>query len=217
MPPGQFAGWARNPIDGFILTKLQEQKLHPSAEADRITLVRRLYFDLIGLPPTPEEVAEFANDNSPEAYEKLVDRLLASEHYGERMAMYWLDLVRYADSCGYHSDNARDVYRYRDFVIQAFNSDERFDRFTIEQLAGDLMPDANDDTRIASGYNRLLQTTEEGAHRPRNIRPNMPPIGFATCRASGSARRWLAASATITSSIRSRRATSTAWRPSSPT
>jgi hypothetical protein len=166
-PPGQFVGWARNPIDAFILAKQQEQKLHPSAEADRITLVRRLYFDLIGLPPTPEQVAEFAHDNSPEAYEKLVDRLLASEHYGERMAMYWLDLVRYADSCGYHSDNARDVYRYRDFVIQAFNSDERFDRFTIEQLAGDLMPGANDDTRIASGYNRLLQTTEEGGAQPK--------------------------------------------------
>ena len=112
-------------------------------EADRVTLVRRLYFDLIGLPPTPEQVAEFVHDHSPEAYEKLVDRLLASEHYGERMAMYWLDLVRYADSCGYHSDNDRDVYLYRDYVIEAFNSNEPFDRFTIEQLAGDLLPDAN--------------------------------------------------------------------------
>ncbi len=215
--PGQFAGWARNPIDGFILAKLQEQKLRPSVEADRVTLVRRLYFDLIGLPPTPEQVAEFAHDNSPEAYEKLVDRLLASEHYGERMAMYWLDLVRYADSCGYHSDNDRDVYRYRDFVIQAFNSNEHFDRFTIEQLAGDLVPGANDDTRIASGYNRLLQTTEEGARSRRNTRRNMRPTGCAMCRASGSARRWLAASATITSSTRSKRAISIAWRPSSPT
>ena len=145
-----------------MLAKLHEQKLQPSAEADRVTLVRRLYFDLIGLPPSPEQVAEFVNDRDPQAYEKLVDRLLASEHYGERMAMYWLDLVRYADSGGYHSDNERDVYLYRDYVIGAFNANKPFDRFTIEQLAGDLLPDASIETRIASGYNRLLQTTEEG-------------------------------------------------------
>lgn len=160
--PSPAAGRPQNPIDDFVLAKLQEQKLRPAAEADRVTLVRRLYFDLIGLPPSPEQVAEFVNDRDPQAYEKLVDRLLGSQHFGERMAMYWLDLVRYADSCGYHSDNGRDVYMYRDYVIAAFNANKPFDRFTVEQLAGDLLPDASTETRIASGYNRLLQTTEEG-------------------------------------------------------
>jgi mono/diheme cytochrome c family protein len=155
-------GQPQNAIDDFVLAKLREQKLRPSPEADRVTLVRRLYFDLIGLPPSPEQVAEFVNDHDPQAYEKLVDRLLASEHYGERMAMYWLDLVRYADSGGYHSDNEREVYLYRDYVIGAFNANKPFDRFTVEQLAGDLLPDASLETRIASGYNRMLQTTEEG-------------------------------------------------------
>jgi len=164
-PPVPAAGpndHAQNALDQFVLAKLHEQKLRLSPEADRVTLIRRLYFDLTGLPPSPEQVAEFVNDSSPNAYEKLVDRLLASEHFGERMAMYWLDLVRYADSCGYHSDNERDVYLYRDYVIASFNRNKPFDRFTIEQLAGDLLPDATDETRIASGYNRLLQTTEEG-------------------------------------------------------
>jgi hypothetical protein len=160
--PTQSGGQARNPIDAFVLAKLRQQKLQPSAEADRVTLVRRLYFDLIGLPPSTEQVAEFVNDREPQAYERLVDRLLASQHYGERMAMYWLDLVRYADSCGYHSDNGRDVYLYRDYTIAAFNADKPFDRFTVEQLAGDLLPDASSETRTASGYNRLLLTTEEG-------------------------------------------------------
>ncbi len=158
VPEGETA----SPIDRFVLAKLREQKLVPAPEADRVTLIRRLYLDLIGLPPTPAQVAEFVGDTSPNAYEKLVDRLLASEHYGERMAMYWLDLVRYADSGGYHSDNERDVWLYRDWVIGAFNHNLPFDRFTTEQLAGDLLPDASEETRIASGYNRLLQTTEEG-------------------------------------------------------
>ena len=127
-----------------------------------MTLLRRLSFDLTGLPPTPEEVDAFLKDQSPDAYEKLVDRLLASPHYGERMAIYWLDIVRYADTAGYHSDNHRDVSLYRDYVIDAFNADKPFDRFTIEQLAGDLLPNPTNEQRIASGYNRLLQTTEEG-------------------------------------------------------
>src|SRR5205807_2097605 len=113
---------AANPIDSFIRAKLAEVGLAPSPEADRVTLVRRLYFDLIGLPPTPEEVAAFVDDRAPDAYEKLVGRLLASPHHGERMAMYWLDLVRYADTIGYHGDNHRDVWLYRDYVIHAFNS-----------------------------------------------------------------------------------------------
>jgi mono/diheme cytochrome c family protein len=153
---------ARNAIDNFLLERLQREGFIPSPEADRRTLIRRLSFDLIGLPPTPEEVDAFLADKRPDAYEKLVERLLASNHFGERMALHWLDLVRYADSGGYHSDNARDVYLYRDYVIDAFNKNKPFDRFTIENLAGDLLPDAGAEQKIASGYNRLLQTTEEG-------------------------------------------------------
>src|SRR5438046_2628314 len=122
----------------------------------------RLFFDLVGLPPTPEQVNAFLADESPEAYERLVDHLLASAHYGERMALYWLDLVRYGDTGGYHSDNHRDVSLYRDWVIDAFNSNKKFDAFTREQLAGDLLPNATAEQKIASGYNRLLMTTEEG-------------------------------------------------------
>jgi hypothetical protein len=151
-----------NAIDHFIVHRLQEEKLDLSPEADRRTLIRRLSFDLTGLPPTPEEVDLFLKDNSQDAYEKLVDRLLASPHFGERMAMYWLDLVRYADTGGYHSDNHRDVAPYRDYIIGAFNTNKRFDQFTIEQLAGDLLPSPTIEQKIASGYNRLLQTTEEG-------------------------------------------------------
>jgi hypothetical protein len=154
--------WPRNPIDEFILSRLDEEGLKPSAAADRRTLIRRLSFDLTGLPPTPAEVDAFLADRSPEAYERLVDRLLASKHFGERMALYWLDLVRYADTGGYHSDNHRDIALYRDYVIAAFNANKPFDRFTVEQLAGDLLPGATDQQRIASGYNRLLMTTEEG-------------------------------------------------------
>jgi hypothetical protein len=154
--------WPANAIDRFILARLEQEGLKPSPEAERRTLIRRLSFDLLGLPPKPEEVDAFLADKSPEAYEKLVDRLLASEHFGERMAMYWLDLVRYADTGGYHSDNHRDVYLYRDYVIGAFNKNMPFDRFTTEQLAGDLLPEATRAQRIASGYNRLLMTTEEG-------------------------------------------------------
>jgi hypothetical protein len=134
----------------------------PAKEADRVTQIRRLSFDLTGLPPSPEQVRAFVADKSPDAYEKLVDRLLASPHFGERMAVWWLDLVRYADSIGYHSDNPMNVWPYRDYVIHAFNSNMPFDRFTVEQLAGDLLPDATWDQKVASAYNRLLQTTEEG-------------------------------------------------------
>jgi hypothetical protein len=154
--------WARNAIDHFVLARLEEDKLKPAAEADRRTLIRRLTFDLTGLPPTPEEVDAFVNDMAPNAYEKVVDRLLTSKHFGERMAIYWLDVVRFADTAGYHSDNHRDITPYRDYVIRSFNDNKRFDRFTIEQLAGDLLPNATVEQRIASGYNRLLQTTEEG-------------------------------------------------------
>ncbi len=160
-------GSAGNPIDRFVRARLEQEGLKPSGEADRRTLLRRLSFDLIGLPPTPEEVDAFVADRAADAYEKQVDRLLASPHYGERMAMFWLDLVRFADSIGYHSDNPRNIAPYRDYVIQAFNDNQRFDQFTIEQLAGDLLPDATTWQKVASGYNRLLQTTEEGGAQPK--------------------------------------------------
>src|SRR5215207_1851238 len=160
-------GFVRNPIDRFVLARLKEQNYTPSPEADRVTLIRRLSFDLIGLPPTPAEVKAFVEDATPDAYEKLVDRLLASPHYGERMAQYWLDLVRYADTIGYHSDNPMSVWPYRDYVIKSFNDNKPFDRFTVEQIAGDLLENATLEQKIASAYNRLLQTTEEGGAQPK--------------------------------------------------
>jgi hypothetical protein len=162
LPKAGDPAWAKNAIDHFILARLDQEGLKPSPEADRHTLIRRLSFDLTGLPPTPDEVDAFVNNPSSDAYEKLVDRLLASKHFGERMALYWLDLVRYADTGGYHSDNHRDIALYRDYVINAFNDNKPFNQFTIEQLAGDLLPTATRDQKIASGYNRLLMTTEEG-------------------------------------------------------
>jgi hypothetical protein len=156
-----------HPIDRFIGARLDVEGLEPAPEADRATLIRRLSFDLVGLPPTPEEVDAFLRDGHPDAYEHLVDRLLASPHYGERMAIFWLDLVRFADTQGYHSDNHVDIWLFRDYVIRAFNANLPFDRFTIEQLAGDLLPAPTDATRIASGYNRLLQTTQEGGAQPK--------------------------------------------------
>jgi hypothetical protein len=160
-------GTPANPIDRFILPGLERAGLTFSPPADRPTLLRRLSFDLLGLPPSPKEVDTFARDQEPDAVDKQIDRLLASEHFGERMALYWLDLVRYADTGGYHSDNHRDVYPFRDYVIAAFNNNKPFDRFTTEQLAGDLLPSATQETRIASGYNRLLMTTEEGGAQPK--------------------------------------------------
>jgi hypothetical protein len=151
-----------NDIDRFVLAKLRERGLKPSAEADRVTLARRLSFDLTGLPPSPQDVRAFLEDSRPDAYERLVDGLLASPHYGERLAMAWLDLVRYADTTGFHGDNHRDIWMFRDYVIRSFNDNKAFDRFTIEQLAGDLLPNPSLDERIGSGYNRLLMTTQEG-------------------------------------------------------
>ena len=155
-------GFARNAIDLFVLARQRELGLKHAPEADRATLARRLHFDLLGLPPRPEEVETFVKDESANAYEKLVDRLLASPHYGERMALLWLDLVRFADTIGYHSDNPRNVWPYRDYVIRAFTENKPFDQFTIEQLAGDLLPAATREQKIASAFNRLNMTTEEG-------------------------------------------------------
>ena len=153
--------WPLNWIDQFVLERMPDG-LQPNPQADRITLIRRLYFDLLGLPPTPAEVQEFLTDDSADAYERLVDRLLDSPHYGERMAMYWFDLVRYADTVGYHGDQDHNISPYRDWVINAFNDDMPFDQFTREQLAGDLLESPTVDQQIATGYNRLLQTTHEG-------------------------------------------------------
>ncbi|MFN0100648.1 MAG: DUF1553 domain-containing protein [Bryobacteraceae bacterium] len=158
--------WARNGIDNFVLARLEQENLAPSAEADRVTLLRRLSFDLTGLPPTPAEVDTFVKDKAVTAYEKQVDRLLASPHYGERMAMPWLDLARYADTHGFHIDSHRDMWPWRDWVIGAFNSNMPFDRFTVEQLAGDLLPNATLDQKIASGFNRNHMINYEGGAIP---------------------------------------------------
>ncbi len=156
-----------NPIDAFIDAQHKEQGIEAMPEADPITLIRRLSFDLTGMPPTTAEVDAFVNDRSDDAYKKLVDRLLASPRYGERMAVYWLDLVRYADTVGYHGDQNVSQSPYRDYVIRAFNENMPYDQFIREQLAGDLLPDATLEQRIASGYNRLNQTTEEGGSQAK--------------------------------------------------
>lgn len=152
----------KNAIDAFVIDGLGKRQLELAAPADRPTLVRRLYLDLLGVPPTQAEVDAFLNDESTEAVDDLVDRLLEDRRFGERMAVYWLDLVRYADTIGYHSDTYMEVSGYRDYVIDAFNHNKPFDQFTIEQLAGDLLAEPTDSQLVASGYNRLLQTTEEG-------------------------------------------------------
>jgi mono/diheme cytochrome c family protein len=169
-PPVKRADWPKNPVDAFVLAGIEKEGLAPSLEAEPRELLRRLSFDLAGLPPTSEEVRAFLADTAPGAYERQADRLLASPRFGERMALYWLDLVRYADSVGYHSDNPRTVWRYRDYVVGAFNRNLPFDQFTAVQLAGDLLPDPSMEQRIASGYNRLLQTTEEGGAQPKEYR-----------------------------------------------
>jgi len=163
----------KNGVDVLVGQRLAEIGLRPSPEADRRTLIRRLYFDLLGLPPTPQEVAAFVNDSDPNAYEKLVDRVMENPHYGERMALGWLDVVRFADTIGYHSDEPQNVWPYRDWVIRAFNDNKRFDRFTKEQIAGDLLPDASQETRIASAFNRLLLTTAEGGAQPKDYEARM--------------------------------------------
>ncbi|MBX9579305.1 MAG: PSD1 and planctomycete cytochrome C domain-containing protein [Gemmataceae bacterium] len=160
----------RNDIDRFILARLEREGLSPSPPADRSTLLRRVTLDLTGLLPTPPEVADFLADRSPDAYEKAVDRLLASPHYGERQARHWLDLARYADSNGYTIDGPRSIWPYRDWVIQALNADLPFDRFTVEQLAGDLLPDATRDQRVATGFHRNTSFNEEGGTDPEQFR-----------------------------------------------
>ncbi len=160
------SAWVRNPIDAFILGGLEAKGLKPSPEADRRTLIRRLSLDLIGLPPTPEEVRAFEQDTDPKAYERLVHRLLDSPHYGERMAVPWLDLARFSDTVGYHGDQNQRIFPYRDYVIDAFNRNKPFDQFTTEQLAGDLLPHPTTEQLVATGFNRLNMMTREGGAQP---------------------------------------------------
>ncbi len=166
IPKVKQTSWPRNEVDYFVLARLEEEKLHPSREASKPILIRRVTFDLTGLPPTPAEVDAFVNDKSPQAYEKIVDRLLHSPHYGERMALDWLDAARFADTHGYHIDSGRDMTRWRQWVIDAFNQNKPFDQFTIEQLAGDLLPQATEDQKIASGFNRNTMINFEGGAIP---------------------------------------------------
>jgi mono/diheme cytochrome c family protein/prefoldin subunit 5 len=162
LPRVKNSRWVRMEIDHFILSRLEKEGLAPSKEADRTTLVRRLSLDLTGLPPTPQEVEAFLGDRSAKAYERLVDRLLDSPHYGEHIGRWWLDLARYADSNGYQVDLARSIWPYREWVINAFNRNLRFDQFTVEQLAGDLLPHATLTQKIATGFNRNTKINDEG-------------------------------------------------------
>ena len=162
-PPDVTNGdWVRNPIDTFILSRLEKEDLQPASEADKRTLIRRLSLDLTGLPPMREEVHQFLADNSPDAYEKMIDAFMAKPEYGEHLARFWLDVARYGDTHGLHLDNYREMWPYRDWVIEAFNKNMPFDQFTIEQLAGDLLPEPTLEQKIATGFNRCHVTTSEG-------------------------------------------------------
>ena len=170
LPAVRNAAWVRQPLDRFVLARLEAEGLRPASEADRAVLLRRVSFDLTGLPPTVEEVDAFLEDAAPDAYERTVDRLLASPRYGERMAMEWLDAARYADTHGLHVDSHRDMWPWRDEVIRAFNENQRFDQFTIEQLAGDLLPGATAAQKVASGFNRNHMISYQNSSIPEKVR-----------------------------------------------
>jgi mono/diheme cytochrome c family protein len=170
LPEVMNQAWVQNPIDAFVLARLEKLTIHPSPEADRVTLIRRLSFDLLGLPPSIEEVDSFLADTRVNAYELLVDRLLASPHYGERWGRHWLDLARYADSNGFTRDTGRSIWKYRDWVIDNVNADKPFNQFTIEQIAGDMLPDATLEQRIATGFHRNTLFNEEGGTDPEQFR-----------------------------------------------
>lgn len=170
VPAGLQQDWIKNPIDVFILKQLRQNKLTPSVEADRSTLIRRLSLDLTGLPPTVEQLQEFLSDSEPGAYERLVDRLLASPHYGERWARHWLDVARYADSNGFTIDGPRSIWKYRDWVINAINDNMPFDQFVTEQLAGDLLPQPTTEQLIATGFHRNTLINQEGGTNPEQFR-----------------------------------------------
>lgn len=186
LPKVKNTPWLRNPIDNFILARLEREGLKPSQEADKITLLRRVTLDLTGLPPTLEEVDSYLADQSPDAYEKRVDKLLQSPHYGERMAMQWLDQARYADTHGYHIDSHRDMWIWRDWVIKAFNDNKPFDKFTIEQLAGDLLPNATTEQKIASGFNRNHMINFEGGAIPEEYQ-----VEYVVDRVEATANTWM--------------------------
>jgi hypothetical protein len=163
VPAVKNKAWVRNEIDAFVLARLEKEKIEPSPEVDRLTLLRRVYLDLIGLPPTVEEIDEYLKDARPDAYERLVDKLLESPHYGERWGRHWLDLARYADSDGFEKDTGRPyAWRYRHWVIDALNRDLPYDQFTVEQLAGDLLPEATAEQKAATGFHRNTLTNKEG-------------------------------------------------------
>jgi hypothetical protein len=170
VPSVSKAGWVRTPVDNFVLARLERESLAPSSEADRVTLLRRLSLDLIGLPPTIDEVNQFIADGSPNAYEKQVDRLLASQHYGERWGRTWLDAARYADSNGFEKDAPRGVWFYRDWVIRALNQDLPYNQFIIDQIAGDLLPHPSQDQLVATGFLRNSMLNEEGGVDPEQFR-----------------------------------------------
>jgi hypothetical protein len=169
LPSVSNARWVKNPIDSFVLARLDREGLKPSEAADKRTLLRRVSFDLTGLPPTPDEIREFLEDDSPDAYERVVDRLLKSPRYAERMTIRWLDAARYADTNGYQTDGPRDMWRWRDWVLEAFDKNMPFDQFTIEQLAGDLLPNATLDQKIATGFNRNHRGNAEGGIVPEEF------------------------------------------------
>jgi hypothetical protein len=157
IPQVRQQAWVRNPIDAFVLSKLEAKGIRPSAEAEKRALLRRVTYDLSGLPPTPEEIDAFLADKSPAAYEKAVDRLLASPRHGERWARHWLDLARYADSDGFKADHSRpNIWRYRDYVMRAFNSDKPYDRFVREQIAGDELWPEDMDAKIATAFTGII-------------------------------------------------------------
>ena len=171
--PQTGGAWVKTPIDNFILAKLEPAGLQPSAEAEKAVLIRRVTLDLTGLLPTPDEVSRFLEDKSPNAYEHLVDGLLARPTFGEQRARYWLDYARYADTYGLHYDNSRDIWPYRDYVIRSFNTNKPFDQFAMEQIAGDLLPMKSLDPLIGSGYVRLGVSSNEGGTIPEELRVNI--------------------------------------------
>ncbi len=185
-PKVKHASWPRNSIDNFVLERLEREGLAPSPEADKATLLRRASLDLTGLPPTLAQIDAFLADKSSDAYEKQIDRLLASTHYGERMAMQWLDLARYADTHGYHIDSHRDMWPWRDWLIGAFNSNARYDEMTIQQLAGDLLPNATRDQLIASGFNRNHMINFEGGAIPEEYQ-----VEYVVDRVEATSTTWL--------------------------
>ena len=186
VPVTKNESWVRNAIDSFILARLERESLRPSPEASKAILIRRVSLDLTGLPPTPSEIEAFLSDQSRGAYEAVVDRLLASPRYGERMAYRWMEAARYGDSNGYQTDGSRDMWRWRDWVIDAFDRNLPYDQFTIEQLAGDLLPDATLDQQIASGFNRNHRTSGEGGIIPEEYR-----VEYVADRAQTTATVWM--------------------------